>query len=414
MPGMVALAPVGLDDVLAARKLLSGVVAPTPMAGSRALSELCGGPVWLKCENLQRTGSFKIRGAYTRLARLGPEQRAQGVVAASAGNHAQGVALAARMLGVAATVFMPARAALPKIGATRGYGAQVRLVGETIEGSIAAAREFADRTGAVFVHPFDHPDIIAGQGTVGCEILDQVPDVATVLVCTGGGGLLGGVAAAIKGLRPDVAVVGVQAEGAAAWPASLVAGAPVALTSMQTIADGIAVGRPGDVTFAQVAELVDDILTVDEDALARALLHCLERAKMLVEPAGAAAVAALMEYPARFRTPVVAVLSGGNVDPLVLGHVIQHGMAAAARYLSLRVRMHDRPGALAALLAMVGFHGANVIDVAHSRLSGALRLGDVDVDLTLETRGPEHCALLVDALRAAGHTVSDAAGARRF
>jgi len=414
MPGMVALAPVGLDDVLAARKLLSGVVASTPMAGSRALSELCGGPVWLKCENLQRTGSFKIRGAYTRLARLGPEQRAQGVVAASAGNHAQGVALAARMLGVAATVFMPARAALPKIGATRGYGAQVRLVGETIEGSIAAAREFADRTGAVFVHPFDHPDIIAGQGTVGCEILDQVPDVATVLVCTGGGGLLGGVAAAIKGLRPDVAVVGVQAEGAAAWPASLVAGAPVALTSMQTIADGIAVGRPGDVTFAQVAELVDDILTVDEDALARALLHCLERAKMLVEPAGAAAVAALMEYPARFRTPVVAVLSGGNVDPLVLGHVIQHGMAAAARYLSLRVRMDDRPGALAALLAMVGFHGANVIDVAHSRLSGALRLGDVDVDLTLETRGPEHCALLVDALRAAGHTVSDAAGARRF
>lgn len=411
---MVALAPVGLDDVLAARKLLSGVVASTPMAGSRALSELCGGPVWLKCENLQRTGSFKIRGAYTRLARLGPEQRAQGVVAASAGNHAQGVALAARMLGVAATVFMPARAALPKIGATRGYGAQVRLVGETIEGSIAAAREFADRTGAVFVHPFDHPDIIAGQGTVGCEILDQVPDVATVLVCTGGGGLLGGVAAAIKGLRPDVAVVGVQAEGAAAWPASLVAGAPVALTSMQTIADGIAVGRPGDVTFAQVAELVDDILTVDEDALARALLHCLERAKMLVEPAGAAAVAALMEYPARFRTPVVAVLSGGNVDPLVLGHVIQHGMAAAARYLSLRVRMDDRPGALAALLAMVGFHGANVIDVAHSRLSGALRLGDVDVDLTLETRGPEHCALLVDALRAAGHTVSDAAGARRF
>ncbi|MCY7344541.1 MAG: threonine ammonia-lyase [Pseudonocardia sp.] len=411
---MVAFAPVGLDDVLAARKLLSGVVATTPMAGSRALSELCGGPVWLKCENLQRTGSFKIRGAYTRLARLGPEQRAQGVVAASAGNHAQGVALAARMLGVAATVFMPTRAALPKVGATRGYGAQVRLVGETIEGSIAAAREFADRTGAVFVHPFDHPDIIAGQGTVGCEILEQVPDVATVLVCTGGGGLLGGVAAAIKGLRPDVAVVGVQAEGAAAWPASLVAGAPVALTSMQTIADGIAVGRPGDVTFAQVAELVDDILTVDEDALARALLHCLERAKMLVEPAGAAAVAALMEYPARFRTPAVAVLSGGNVDPLVLGHVIQHGMAAAARYLSLRVRMDDRPGALAALLAMVGSHGANVIDVAHSRLSGALRLGDVDVDLTLETRGPEHCALLVDALRAAGHTVSDAAGARRF
>ena len=404
--------PVGLADVRAARELLAGVVTQTPMAGSRGLSELCGGPVWLKCENLQRTGSFKIRGAYTRIARLDPTLRAGGVVAASAGNHAQGVALAAQMLGIHATVFMPEQAAIPKVGATRGYGAEVRLVGETIDGSIAAATEFAERTGGVFVHPFDHSDVIAGQGTVGLEILEQVPDVRTVLVCTGGGGLLGGVAAAVKGQRPDVTVVGVQAAGAAAWPASLAAGSPQSLASMRTIADGIAVGRPGKVTFPQVAALVDEIITVDEDALSRALLHCLERAKLLVEPAGAAAVAALLEHPGRFETPAVAVLSGGNVDPLVLLHVIQHGMAAAARYLSLRVRVGDRPGALAELLTLVGSLGANVLDVAHSRISGALSMGEVEVVLAMETRGPEHCAELVDALRAAGHAVFDVAGGR--
>jgi threonine dehydratase len=365
--------------------------------------------VWLKCENLQRTGSFKIRGAYTRISRLDPAERARGVVAASAGNHAQGVALAAQMLGIKATVFMPERAAIPKVGATRGYGAEVHLVGETIDGSIAAATEFAERTGAVFVHPFDHPDVIAGQGTVGLEVLEQVPDVRTVLVCTGGGGLVGGIAAAVKGQRPDVTVVGVQAEGAAAWPPSLAAGEPRALGSMRTVADGIAVGRPGDVTFPQVAALVDEIVTVGEDALSRALLHCLERAKLLVEPAGAAAVAALLEHPQRFATPAVAVLSGGNVDPLVLLHMIEHGMAAAARYLSLRVRVGDRPGALAELLALVASLGANVLDVSHSRISGNLPLGDVEVALSMETRGPEHCAELVRALQGAGHTVVEAA-----
>ncbi|MCH6168089.1 threonine ammonia-lyase [Pseudonocardia alaniniphila] len=404
--------PVGLADVRSAAELLRGVVSPTPMAGSRALSEMCGGPVWLKCENLQRTGSFKIRGAYTRLARLDDEQRSHGVVAASAGNHAQGVALAAQMLGIEATVFMPEQAAIPKVGATRGYGAQVHLVGQTIDGSIAAATEFAERTGAVFVHPFDHRDIIAGQGTVGLELLEQVPDVRTVLVCTGGGGLLGGIAAAVKEQRPDVTVVGVQAAGAAAWPPSLAAGEPLALESMRTIADGIAVGQPGKVTFPQVASLVDEIMTVDDDALSQALLHCLERAKLLVEPAGAAAVAALLQHPRRFATPAVAVLSGGNVDPLVLLHVIQHGMASAARYLSLRVRVGDRPGALAELLAHVGSLGANVLDVEHSRISGTLPLGEVEVALALETRGPDHCAELVEALRGTGQNVVEVAGPR--
>jgi threonine dehydratase len=397
-----AAPPVGPADVAAARELLAGVVGVTPLANARALSELCAGPVLLKCENLQRTGSFKIRGAYTRIARLDPGHRARGVVAASAGNHAQGVALAARVLGVSATVFMPEQAALPKVGATRGYGANVELVGATVDESIAAAHAFAERSGAVLVHPFDHVDVIAGQGTVGLEIVEQLPDAATVLVPLGGGGLLGGVAAAV----PDgVRVVGVQAAGAAAWPPSLVARAPTALTAMRTLADGIAVGRPGDVTFRQVTALVDEIVTVDDDALSRALLYCLERAKLLVEPAGAAAVAALLEHPRRFPTPVVAVLSGGNVDPVVLGHVIRHGMVVAARYVELRIRIADRPGALAALLTLIGEQGANVLDVAHSRISGALHVGEVDVAVSLETRGVEHRAQLVSAVAAAGHRV---------
>jgi threonine dehydratase len=392
--------PVGRDDVWAARELLAGVVTTTPLAGSRALSELCAGPVVLKCENLQRTGSFKIRGAYTRIARLDAAQRARGVVAASAGNHAQGVALAAAMLGVTATVFMPERAALPKVGATRGYGATVQLVGATIDESLVHARAFAERTGAVLVHPFDHVDVIAGQGTVGLEIVEQCPDVATVLVPAGGGGLLGGIAAAV----PDgVRVVGVQAAGAAAWPPSLAAGAPTELADMRTMADGIAVGCPGDITFRQVAATVDEIVTVDDDALSRALLHCLERAKLIVEPAGAAAVAALLEHPRRFATPAVAVLSGGNIDPMVLGHMIRHGMAVAARHVELRLRIADRPGVLGALLTLIGEQGANVLDVAHSRISGALHLGEVDVAVSLETRGHQHIADLSEALRAAGH-----------
>jgi threonine dehydratase len=399
-------APVGIAEIRAARELLSGVTRTTPIAHSRALSDAVSGPVWFKCENLQRTGSFKIRGAFTRLARLSPDERAHGVVAASAGNHGQGVALAAQLLGIQATVFMPGGAALPKVDATRGYGAQVRHAGATVDEALAAAREHAERTGAVLIHPFDHPDVVAGQGTVGLEIVEQVPDVATVLVATGGGGLLGGVAAAVKAERPGTRVVGVQAAGAAAWPPSLAAGEPRALESMRTIADGIAVGRPGDVTYRQVEALVDEFVTVGEDALSRALLFSLERAKMLVEPAGVAPVAALLEGPDRYEPPVVAVLSGGNVDPLVLLHVIQNGMAATARYLSLQVRVGDRPGALAALLTRVGKLGANVIDVAHTRIVATVPMGEVDVALSLEMRGPEHCRELVAALRSAGHQVT--------
>ncbi len=358
-------------EVEAAAALLSGVVRRTPLEHSRALAERVGGPVWLKCENLQRTGSFKIRGAYTRIARLTDEERAAGVVAASAGNHAQGVALAARELGAAATVFMPETAPLPKLAATRGYGAVVHQLGDSLTEPLVAAREFADRTGSVFIHPFDHPDVIAGQGTVGLEVLDQCPDVATVVVCTGGGGLVAGIAAAVKARRPDVRVVAVQAEMAAAFPASLAAGVPVPLAMMSTMADGIAVAAPGDLTLAHVAGLVDEVRTVSEDELSRALLFCLERAKLVVEPAGVAAVAAVLADPGAFAAPVVAVVSGGNIDPVLMLKVVQHGMAAGGRYLSLRVRVPDRPGSLAGLLRELAAVSANVLSVEHERTTGS-------------------------------------------
>ncbi|MFC6343660.1 threonine/serine dehydratase, partial [Nocardioides hankookensis] len=275
---------VSLADIEAARELLAGVAIVTPMEESRWLSALAGGPVSLKCENLQRTGSFKARGAYTRISRLSEDERAHGVVAASAGNHAQGVALAAQLLGIRSTVFMPEGAPIPKEKATRAYGADVVFHGRYLEDALVEAHAFARDTGAVLIHPFDHVDIVAGQGTAGLEILDQAPDVETVLVPTGGGGLLAGIAIAIKALRPGVKVIGVQAEGAAAYPGSLEEGCPVPLPSMSTMADGIAVGRPGDITFAAVRDHVDEIITVSEDALARAVLATLERAKMVVEP----------------------------------------------------------------------------------------------------------------------------------
>ena len=393
-------------DVEAAAGLLGGVVRRTPMWHSRGLADRVGGPVWFKCENLQRTGSFKIRGAYTRISRLSDAERARGVVAASAGNHAQGVALAARLLGARATVFMPESAPLPKLAATRAYGAEVRLVGQTLTEALLAAAEYSERTGSVFIHPFDHPDVIAGQGTVGLEVLDQCPEAATVVVGAGGGGLVSGVAAAVKARRPDIRVVAVQAETAAAFPASLAAGRPVALTSMATMADGIAVACPGDLTLAHVRGLVDEVRTVTEEDLSRALLFCLERAKLVVEPAGVAAVAAVLADPAAFAPPVVAIVSGGNIDPVLLLKVVQHGMAAAGRYLSLRLRVPDRPGSLAAVLAELAAVGANVLEVEHERTATRLDVGEVEVFVVLETRGPDHADEVLSALSRAGYSVT--------
>ncbi|MFB8050013.1 threonine ammonia-lyase [Streptomyces rubiginosohelvolus] len=394
-----------LDDVRGAQKMLDGVARVTALEGSRHLTELVGAPVHLKCENLQRTGSFKLRGAYVRISGLTPVERAAGVVAASAGNHAQGVALASSLLGVRSTVFMPVGAPLPKVAATREYGAEVRLYGQVVDETLAAAQRYAEETGAVFIHPFDHPDIIAGQGTVGLEILEQCPEVRTIVVGIGGGGFAAGVAVAVKALRPDVRIVGVQAEGAACYPPSLAAGYPVSLDAPATMADGIKVGRPGDVPFALVEELVDEVRTVTEDELSSALLLCLERAKLVVEPAGASPVAALLSDPKAFRGPVVAVLSGGNVDPLLMQRILRHGMSAAGRYLSLRLRLTDRPGALAALLATLTAADANVLDISHVRTDPRLGLTEAEVDLYLETKGPQHCADVEETLRAEGYRV---------
>jgi threonine dehydratase len=396
----------GLADVEAARDLLGDVVRRTPLEGSRPLEQLVGGPVWLKCENLQRTGSFKLRGAYVRIARLSDEERRRGVVAASAGNHAQGVALAARLLGASAIVFMPEGAPIPKVEATLGYGAEVRFTGTTVDDALIEATSYAERTGAVLIHPFDHRDIVAGQGTVGLELVEQCPDVRTVVVSAGGGGLVSGIALAVKGARPDAQVIAVQAQGAAAFPASLTSGEPVALESMATIADGIAVGCPGELTYSLVKEYIDEVLTVSDDALARALLLCLERAKLVVEPAGAAAVAAVMEHPERFEPPVVVVLSGGNIDPVLMMRVLRHGMIAAGRYLSFHLRIPDRPGELAHLLGQLAESGVNVLDVEHLRTGPMLHLDEVEVSLQLETRGSDHCDAVLARLRKAGYPLS--------
>jgi threonine dehydratase len=397
---------VTLADIEHAREVLTGTSLVTPMEESRWLSSLTGGRVALKCENLQRTGSFKIRGAYLRISNLSEEERARGVVAASAGNHAQGVALAAGLLGIKATVFMPKGAPIPKEHATRSYGADVEFAGTTIDQALVSARTFSDETGAVLIHPFDHPDIVAGQGTCGLEILDQCGDADTVVVPTGGGGFLAGIATALKARRPDIRVIGVQAESAAAYPASLAAGHPVPLERMATMADGIAVGCPGDVPFAAVQEHVDEIRTVTEESLSTALLTLIERAKVVVEPAGAAAVAALMDAPEDFGGTTVAVLSGGNIDPLLLMRVIRHGMASAGRYLVFKVRIPDAPGALARLLTLLGEADANVLDVVHERTSASLHLDEVEVALQLETRGAGHADEVLAALSAAGYRVS--------
>jgi threonine dehydratase len=328
------------------------------------------------------------------------------VVAASAGNHAQGVALAASMLGASATVVMPERAQLPKVQATRGYGAQVILHGASVEDAMAEALSFAERTGAVYIHPYDHPDVVAGQGTVGFEIIEQCPQAATILVPVGGGGLAAGIAVAVKGLDPGVRIVGVQAEAMAAYPESLRQGHPVAVPARPTMADGIAVSRPGDIAVGVLSKLADRMVAVSEAGLSRALLLCLERAKQVVEPSGAAAVAALLEHPGEWEPPVVAVLSGGNIDPLLLSKLLRHGLTAAGRYLAFRCRVPDYPGSLAALLSDVAGLGANVLEVSHERLAPGLLVDEVEVVLQVETSGPGHSDDVKAKLRADGYELS--------
>lgn len=396
---------VTLEDIEAARTVLSGVAVRTPLDRSRALSDLVGGEVFIKCENLQRTGSFKIRGAYNRIIRLSSQERERGVVAASAGNHAQGVALGASLSNVASTVFMPASASLPKVEATERYGAEVLLTGKDFGAAFVAASRFCEERGAVFVHPFDHPHVIAGQGTIGCEIAEQVADVGTVVVPVGGGGLISGIAAAVKALKPSSRIVGVQAAGAAAFPPSLEVGEPVSLDHMTTIADGIAANAPGELTLAHVAQLVDEVVTVSDEAIGEALVFALERMKLVLEPAGAAGIAALQQGLGSVRPPVVVLLSGGNVDPLLLLRVIRFGLSAAGRYFAFRTRLPDRPGELYRLLGLIAELGANIVGVEHHRAGVHIHLGEVDVALQIETRGLEHINRLIERLAEAGYVV---------
>ncbi|HMC07972.1 MAG TPA: threonine ammonia-lyase [Actinomycetota bacterium] len=397
---------VTLDEIREAGRRLEDVCLRTPVWPSLVLSRMAGGTTLLKCENLQRTGSFKIRGAYNRIARLSENQRVRGVVTASAGNHAQGVALGASLLGVRSTVFMPAGASLPKVEATAKYGAEVVLGGAVYDEAYEAARAFADERGAVMIHPFDHPDVIAGQGTIALEILEEVPDAATIVVPVGGGGLISGVAAAARELRPGIRIVGVEPAGAATLGTSLEAGEVVTLPELSTIADGLAAKRAGDLTFDHVRKLVDDMVTVTEEEIAEGLLLMTERARLLVEPAAAVGVAGTMRRRSALKFPVVVVVSGGNIDPLLLLRVIRFGMTSAGRYFSFRTRLRDRPGELQLLSATIAAVGVNIVGIEHRR-EGVLHhsLGDVEVSIQVELRGPDHVKELVARLEDQGYAV---------
>lgn len=396
-----------LADIKAAMECVAPVIRRTPLERSDSFSRLVGRDVWLKPEHLQRTGSFKIRGAYNLISRLDPGVE---VVAASAGNHAQGVALAASLTGHKSTIFMPVNAPLPKVEATRAYGAAVELQGAVVDDAIATAKAYAADNDATFVPPFDHERIIAGQGTAGLELAEEAPDdLGTVVVPIGGGGLISGIATALAHTRRTVKVIGVEAEGAPGMLMSLRAGRCVQLDCLTTMADGIAVKNVSDLTLAHVQAYVDDVVTVTEEEISRALLLLIERAKAVVEPAGAVGLAAILSgrIPGAGKSPgsVAAILSGGNVDPLLLLKVIDHGLSAAGRYLILRIVLGDQPGALAALTAAIAKLGLNVLEVEHHRSGVRLGVNEVEVLVTLETRDPEHREETVGALQEAGFRV---------
>lgn len=398
--------PVSLDSIRQAAQELSTIARVTPIESSHALEKYTGVPTFLKCENLQRSGSFKVRGAYVRMSRLSAEEKARGVIAASAGNHAQGVAVAAAALGISAVVYMPVSAALPKVAATRDYGAEVRLVGANVDEALAAAKVEAERTGAIFIHPFDHADVIAGQGTLALEILEQVPLVKTVLAPVGGGGLVAGLVAAFAQLAPEVKVVGVQASRAAAYTESLIAGHPVTHPAQSTMADGIAVSTPGELPFEIINRGNTRIVNVSEEDISKAMLYMAERAKLVVEPAGVTGVAALMAQPGEFEGPVVALLSGGNIDPNVLLRVVRHGLVSAGRFLVVKVRLDDHPGALAQMLFDLASQNANIMHVGHVRTGVDLAIDEVEVTMQVETKGPDHCTEVLEFMRSKGYKLS--------
>jgi threonine dehydratase len=393
------------DDVRAVRAAVEAVAKRTPVLSSRTISERAGGTVALKAENLQRTGSFKIRGAAAKVASLSEDEGSRGVVAASAGNHAQALAAAAQRRGIPCEVFVPADAPIAKAEAARGHGATVYLGGSGVDDCIGRAKERAAAQGMTFVHPFDDPTIVAGQGSLGLELIEDVEDLAQVVVPVGGGGLASGIAIAVKSQRPDVRMVGVQVAACAPYPESLRRGEIVPVDSALTIADGIAVKRPGDVTLPLLREWLDDLVVVGEDETAEAMAVLMERCKLVVEGAGAVGVAALLGRQVRAPATgtTVAVLSGGNVDAALLAAVVRRHDNEAGRRLVLLTRVPDRPGGLVSLLSLISDAGANIVDVSHVREGIDLHVRETGVELVLETRGHQHAEAVTAKLAAAGY-----------
>jgi threonine dehydratase len=395
--------PVSMIDIEDAATRLVGILRPTPTRRAEALSRALGADMWIKPEHVQRAGSFKIRGAYNRISRLDPGVP---VVAASAGNHAQGVALASTLTGRSSTIFMPDNASLPKVQATEDYGAKVVLGGAVLDDCLARAKQHAIDIGGVFVPPFDDPLIVAGQGTLGLELVHELASLGPdsrpiILIPTGGGGLLAGAAIALRARMPMARIIGVEAAGAAGTVASLAAGT-ITPVDVMTMADGIALRAPGLIPFEIISALVDDVVTVTEESISQAVLLLLERAKAVVEPSGAVGIAAMLQGVVPVDGPVIAVLSGGNVDPLLLTSIIRHGLSASGRYLRLRVVFRDRPGSLAALTASLAAQACNVIDVEHHRFGANLSVDEVEVEVTVETRRPDQNPEVVRRLASEG------------
>lgn len=399
------VAPTLAEFELAHENVLK-VAIRTPMLKSNYLGKLIGSEVFLKCENLQRTGAYKLRGAFNRMSKLTAAERKKGVVAASAGNHAQGVALAARKLGIKATIFMPIGASLPKLQATENYGAEVVLTGAVFAETLKAAQEYSEKKGAIFIPPFNHLDVIAGQGTVGLEILEEIEDVDNIIVAIGGGGLAAGVATAAKlraaSIGRKIKVIGVQAKNASTYGPSLRLGRPIEQQLTPTIADGIAVSKPGVIPFALIKKNIDKVVTVSEDEIAEAMLTLLERSKMVVEPAGAVGVAAIMSGAVKLKGKTVVILSGGNIDPLLLQKIIARGLAAAERITSVSVMLPDRPGMLVKTAEAIAAAHGNVVEVLHTRNGKGLEISEVELKVSVETTGHEHQQRVLKALHEAG------------
>lgn len=397
---------VSLHDINQAQKRLQGFVHRTELTYSRTFSEIAGNEIYLKNENLQKTGSFKIRGALNKMATLSDQEKQRGVIASSAGNHAQGVALGATLYGISATVVMPAGAPLAKVAATRGYGAEVALYGIAYDDAYAKARQLQAETGAVFLHPFDDPEVIAGQGTIGVEILEDLPALDAVVVPVGGGGLISGLAVALKEMKPSIKVIGVEAAGAPCMLASMQAGRITTLNSVATIADGIAVKQPGELTFGLISKYVDEIVTVEDEEIANAILMLLERAKVVAEGAGAAPVAAILQHKLSFTgKKVAAVVSGANIDVNILARVLDRGLIKAGRKVQFRMIIPDRPGQLQQVLAAIAETQSNVVGINHDRSKKKVAVGYAEVEFVLETLDKAHADALLSMLAAKGYEV---------